>query len=123
MNEPTVRTPDGLVDLTPHAESFGLRGQIMADQNLWNNTCKRLGDAEIALISSLVDGMDRMLSSERADHDNFDFKHWYRKSDRSTKADWTRVRATMYVTEQGTPWICLTESPKRAHRWRGHSHA
>jgi hypothetical protein len=122
MTGPTVRSPDGLVDLTPNAERYGLRGQIMADQNLWNNTCKLGGDAEIALIDSLVNGMDKLLSGDRADYDNFDFKHWYRKTAASTKADWTRVRATMFATDEGTPWICLTESPKRAHRWRGHSH-
>jgi hypothetical protein len=121
MTGPTTRAPDGLVDLTQHATRFGLRGQIMADQNLWNNTCKLGGDAEIALISSLVDGMDKLLSGDKADYDNFDFKHWFQRSPSSTKADWTRIRAKMYATEEGTPWICLTESPKRAHRWRGHS--
>jgi hypothetical protein len=119
---PAVRSQDGLIDLTQFAQRFGLQGQVLAEQNLWRNLCRN--DAEsMALINSLVEGMDKMLSSERADYDNFDFKHWYRKSERSTKADWTRVRATMYMNEESQPWVHLTESPKRAHRWRGRSHA
>jgi hypothetical protein len=119
---PTVRSPDGNVDLTAAAQRLGLRGQVMAAQNLWNNICKHQDGSELYLVNSLVEGMDRLLSTTRADRDNFDFKHWYKPTPRSTKSDWVRVRATMYVDEQGNPWVHLTESPNRAHRWRGHSH-
>lgn len=119
---PTVRSQDGLIDLTSFAQRFGLQGHLFVEQNLWQNLC-RTDDETMALVNSLVEGMDRLLSSDRADYDNFDFKHWYRKHQRSTKADWTRVRATMYMNEENIPWVHLMESPRRAHRWRGHSHA
>ena len=119
---PETRSSDGTIDISEYAAKYGLRGKFTVDQNVWVNYCKDEYAKIMSVVDSLVHGLDALLASERANQEQFDFKHWHIRSKQSAKADWARVRATMYIDEEGTPWVHLTESPKKAHRWRGRSH-
>lgn len=118
---PTFRSRDGYCDLSEWTDRYGLLGKFMVDATTWARYCKN-PEQIFGLISSMVEAMDFMLASSQADEASFDFKHWYSRG-KNRKADWTRLRASMYADEENTPWVLITESPKQAHRWRGRSRA
>lgn len=111
---PTAET-QGLHDISSFGEAAGLRGGLFVEPKLYATVVPNLGDNALRvanLVTSFVGGLDRLLVSERADYRVFDFKHWYRRSRRSRKDTNLKVRAELYQTTEGYPWVKLSISPK-----------
>lgn len=111
---PTAET-EGLHDISHIAQMAGLRGGLFVEPALYSRVMPNTGDnasRAIDLTKNFRAGLDRLLVSERADYRVFDFKHWYRRSSRSRKDTSIKVRAELYQTTEGYPWVKLSISPK-----------
>lgn len=90
------------------------------DQNVYHLYASTKKE-QVAVALAFSEQLAKALQTEQADYSFIDFKYWFPRGNGSAKADWTRLRAELFQKEGGTPWLLITESPKAAHRWRGHS--
>lgn len=107
-----TRSPEG-IDVTTVAVRFGLSGSFYIDPPAAAGLKLNSAGEMHALVGAFVEGVDKALAGAAAGREWFDFKYFHKRNPGSKKLSPTKVRATLYMNNEGFPWVHLSLPPSR----------
>jgi hypothetical protein len=108
---PTVLEPKDLIPITPFANNAGL--PIFTSQADWERVVRH---EPYTVLQKMMNAIDGALKTARADIGHIDFRVWVFEGMEGAKKKRARLRASLYITEEGMPWVHLSQSPQRMRR-------
>lgn len=96
---PPILATTGLIPITPFAPTAGC--PICTSPEDWEAIVRH---NPYGILQRMMNAVDGALKTNRADIAHIDFRVW-RDKKRS------RLRASLYTTEEGQPWIFLARAP------------
>lgn len=108
---PAVLDPKDLIPLKPFSRDAAM--PIFTSQEDWEGIVRK---DPYVILEKMMNAIDGALKTARADVGHIDFRVWAYEKMEGERKKRVRLRASLYITEEGQPWIHLSRSPQRMRR-------